>query len=493
MKFNETVMKKLVHSLTEGEGAPAFCIEDEFYSYWELAACVARIRGALRRVDEKYIGLVANDDLETYASIFALWMEGKCYVPLHPLQPLGRCLDIVGQVGMKTILDSSEETRYEGCHVVMTRTLEDGDALTDRPVECADSETAYILFTSGTTGRPKGVPITRGNVAAFMEAFEALGMEIGPDDRCLQMFDLTFDLSVQSYLIPVLAGACTYTVAPNRIKYQAVFELLDEYRLTFAMMVPSVIHYLRPYMDEIDVPEMRYSLFAGEGLPVDDTECWSRSVPCAEVWNVYGPTEDTIYCTAYRYEREEECKAVNGIMSIGRPMKDVDTLIVDVDCKVVETGERGELCLAGPQLTPGYWHDEEKNRQAFFLLDGKRYYRTGDICSVDADGDIAYYGRKDSQIKIQGFRIELSEIECVARKFFHDEAAVVALPVYDARKNCSISLAVETRDHNCGDSLMKHMKALLPTYMLPQTIHFLDRFPLNVNNKIDRKKIAQMV
>lgn len=102
-------MKKLVHSLTEGEGAPAFCIEDEFYSYWELAACVARIRGALRRVDEKYIGLVANDDLETYASIFALWMEGKCYVPLHPLQPLGRCLDIVGQVGMKTILDSSEE------------------------------------------------------------------------------------------------------------------------------------------------------------------------------------------------------------------------------------------------------------------------------------------------------------------------------------------------------------------------------------------------
>lgn len=216
-------------------------------------------------------------------------------------------------------------------------------------------------------------------------------------------------------------------------------------------------------------------------------------MPCAEVWNVYGPTEDTIYCTAYRYEREEECKAVNGIMSIGRPMKDVDTLIVDVDCKVVGTGERGELCLAGPQLTPGYWHDEEKNRQAFFLLAGKRYYRTGDICSVDADGDIAYYGRKDSQIKIQGFRIELSEIECVARKFFHDEAAVVALPVYDARKNCSISLAVETRDHDCGDNLMKHMKALLPTYMLPQTIHFLDRFPLNVNNKIDRKKIAQMV
>ena len=493
MNFNDAVINPLLNTLVQHKEKRAFCIDDKFYTYGDLAKAISKIRHALRGVAEKNIALAVNDDLETYASIFALWLEGKSYVPLHPLQPINRCLDIVSQVGMKTVLDSSAETRYEGLNVVMTRQLPFEKPVLEAPLACAEGDLAYVLFTSGSTGRPKGVRITRGNVAAFVEAFQELGITITEEDRCLQMFDLTFDVSVQSYLIPALQGACTYTVSPKQIKYQAVFSLLDEHKLTFSFMVPSVIHYLSPYLDEIHVPEMRYSLFAGEGLPVEDTERWSKCVPNAAIMNVYGPTEDTIYCTCYRYERDKTCKEVNGIMSIGRAMKGVRTMIVDDACRAVGTGEKGELCLAGAQLTPGYWGDEERNKESFFIRDGLRYYKTGDICAMDEEGDIAYYGRKDSQVKIQGFRIELSEIEYVARKFFDDRISVVALPVYDQNRNCTIHLAVENKKEGEVERLLQYLRKYLPAYMIPQEVNFIPRFPLNMNNKIDRKKIAELI
>ena len=185
------------------------------------------------------------------------------------------------------VLDSSKETRYEGVKVTMTRQLSLIDEPMAVPCTADDSELAYILFTSGSTGRPKGVPITRGNVSAFVTAFRDLGFRLTADDRCLQMFDLTFDLSVQSYLLPLLNGACVYTISFDRIKYQAVFELLDDYHLTFTMMVPSVIHYLRPYLDELHIEELRYSLFAGEGLNLDDVDSWARSVPNARACSIF--------------------------------------------------------------------------------------------------------------------------------------------------------------------------------------------------------------
>ena len=493
MGFNKIVVNALWHALYEDTSRNAFCINGTFFTYQDLAEVVSKIRSVLCDVPAKHIGLVANDDLETYASILALWFEGKCYVPLHPAQPIERCNDIIDQVGIEMVLDSSKETRYEGVKVTMTRQLSLIDEPMAAPCTADDSELAYILFTSGSTGRPKGVPITRGNVGAFVTAFRDLGFRLTADDRCLQMFDLTFDLSVQSYLLPLLNGACVYTISFDRIKYQAVFELLDDYHLTFTMMVPSVIHYLRPYLDELHIEELRYSLFAGEGLNLDDVDSWARSVPNAAIWNVYGPTECTIYCTGLQYIRGGENRNVNGIMGIGRAMKDVHTIVIDDNGRACKPDEKGELCLAGPQLTPGYWADEEKTRTAFFLHEGQRYYKTGDVCAMNATDDILYYGRKDSQIKIQGYRIELSEIEHVARKYFDERNAVVALPVYDRCQNCQIHLAVEQGKADSEVGLIDYLHRYLPHYMIPVAVHELGRFPQNASNKIDRKKIAELI
>ena len=413
------LLLQLTDTFTRNAGRNAFCIDDTFFTYQELINRIGAIRVRVRETADTHVGLVANDDIETYASIFALWMEGRSYVPLHPLQPLKRCEDIIAQVGLHTILDSSEETRYSGHNVILTRTIEpDGSAFGDAPLY-EDDHMAYILFTSGSTGHPKGVCITMGNVAAFADAFADLGLQLGTDDRCLQMFDLTFDMSVGSYLMPLLSGACVYTVKPGRIKWQAVFSLMERYRLTEAQLVPSVIHYLRPYMDEINAPEMRYCFFAGEGLPLDDVLAWQRAVPNAEIWNVYGPTENTVYSTGYRISADQTDHR-NGIVSIGQAMRNVSTLIAGPDGQPLPAGQTGELYLAGDQLTPGYWHDEAHNAAAFVTVNGRRWYRTGDLCELTSDGVIRYCGRLDSQVQVQGYRVELGEIEHVARQFFSD-------------------------------------------------------------------------
>ena len=493
MRFEELVLKPLYNVLTTKENNKAFYIDESFYTYGVLAQEVAKIREMLQPIKDTNIGLVANDDLYTYASIIALWMEGKAYVPLHPAQPLDRCKDIISQVGMSAVLDSSVETRYTDVLVLHTHEKAQQTFVLQTPKQAQEDDLAYILFTSGSTGRPKGVQISRANVGAFIESFHSLGFVANEQDRCLQMFDLTFDMSVQSYLVPLLAGACLYTVSHERIKYQAVFELLDEHRLTMASLVPSVIHYLRPYMEEINQPEMRYCFFAGEALPTDDTKEWSKCLPNAQIWNLYGPTENTIYCTAYLFKPNKVNKETNGTLSIGKPMMHTEVIMVNDEGQVLPPNTKGEMCLAGECLTKGYWNDEQKNKDSFFILNGKRFYKSGDVCAFDSEGDIEYYGRKDAQIKIQGFRIELGEIEHVARSFYNDAFAVVALPVYDEDRNCFIHLVIETASEINLVELENHFKSLLPHYMLPAKVHTFAKFPLNISNKIDRKALLQTI
>lgn len=485
------MLARLRQTMQQHADRPALCIDDQYYTYRQLAHAVGTLRHALHPLPDRHVGLVANDDLHTYAAILALWMEGKSYVPLHPLQPLARCLDIIGQVDIQTVIDTSDNTRYTEQRVIRPDRLEPQPTGWAANGPTTDDQTAYILFTSGSTGRPKGVTITLGNVAVFADSLFALGIELGPDDRCLQMFDLTFDMSVGSYLTPLLCGACVYTVHPGRIKWQEVYRLMEQYAITEAQLVPSVIHYMRPYFDEIEALSMRYVLFAGEGLPADDVAAWQHCVPRAEVWNVYGPTENTVYSTGYLIPRNNMA-AYNGIVGIGRAMRHVQVRVADAQGRPLPAGQPGELCLAGRQLTPGYWDNAEKNREAFFEADGQRWYRTGDICELQADGTLLYQGRRDSQVQIQGYRVELSEIEHVARTFYHEETGVAVVPMNNGSGDIALCLAVEGTDGQTDRPLMAHLRQYLPQYMLPTQILHLPQFPQNASNKIDRKEIQRL-
>jgi non-ribosomal peptide synthetase component F len=269
---------------------------------------------------------------------------------------------------------------------------------------------------------------------------------------------------------------------------------MEEQHLTFALMVPSILHYLRPYLDEIDLPAMRYSLFCGEALPLDVTKEWQKCLPNAAIYNVYGPTEDTIFCTHYLYSNSNNHKSRNGILSIGKAMDNTYTIIIDENNHILPAGESGQLCLGGVQLTPGYWYNDEKNQEAFFKLmynnQEERFYKTGDLCLCDEDGDILYLGRMDYQTKIQGFRVELSEIEFHVKSFLVKHNAV-AVALIDGIGNTEIGLIIESKSFST-EPLMEFMKSQMPPYMIPRKIVFTDVFPLNTNGKTDRKKLEQL-
>ncbi|WP_103068563.1 amino acid adenylation domain-containing protein [Aquimarina sediminis] len=483
-------------SIEENYTNNAFCFSNTHYSYKDFAQVISDIRKAIRssvKDDEINIGLIANDDIQTYASIIALWMEGKAYIPLHPDFPVGRNKMVIDQAEVKTVLDSSETEIFTECNTILTKQCNSSE-INLTPVEVTDDDLGYIFFTSGTTGTPKGVPITFGNLSGFMDAFWELDYPITSEDRCLQMFELTFDLSVVSYLAPILKGACIYTIPKEEIKYSYIFELMEDYELTFALMVPSILHYLRPYFDEIDCPAMKYSLFCGEALPLDVTEEWSTCIPNATIANVYGPTECTIFCTDYTFKRGKYNKTHNGVLTIGKDMKNTTTIIVDEDNNEVKEGENGELCLSGSQLTPGYWKNEEKNKETFFYKEYKgkniRFYRTGDLCTVDKDGDILYLGRVDFQAKIQGFRVELSEIEFHAKAAL-DKINVAAIAFINSIHNTEIGLVIESEEFETKE-LLDELKNSLPQYMIPSQIKFMNAFPLNTNGKTDRKKLKEL-
>lgn len=484
--FSDNIFNPLLNSINNFKDSNAFCISEVYYSYSDFAKQISKIRNTISKENflGKNVGLVANDDIETYATIVALWLEGLAYVPLHPNQPIERGLEIISQADIEIVLDSSDIPLFQTVKFIQSRLILECE-INLTPKSILDSELAYILFTSGSTGKPKGVPITRANLSAFVKSFWDIGYIMENDDKCLQPFDLTFDLSVSSYLLPILKGACVYSVPHDQIKYNYIAYLLDEYSLTFALMVPSTIKYLKPYFNELLLPALKYSLFCGEALPLDLLEEWSKCVPNAIIDNVYGPTEDTIFCSIYRYDKNSENKAYNGVISIGKTMTSGSIIVVDEDNNEVKHNEQGELCLSGNQLTPGYWNNPEKNKEVFFVnAKGQRYYRTGDICFMDIEGDFMYCGRKDTQVKIQGYRIELGEIEYHSRNFLLGKNAV-AISYENSIGNTEIALFIECEE-STNDLLIEYLKGIIPSYMIPSKLINISEFPLNQNGKIDK-------
>lgn len=488
MTFSDSVLLPFLNSVEKYGERNAFCIDHQYYSYNSFAKLIAAIRRVLSgEKGNDSIGLVPNNNIGTYAAIFALWLEGKHYVPLHPEWPIDRCEDIISQVGIQTILDSSDSSRFNK-HIINTLQLEPLDDKIDTITECKDNSIAYILFTSGSTGKPKGVPIRRENVSAFVNAMWDSGFRITEEDRCLQCFELTFDMSVFSYIMPLLKGACVYTVPNNVIKYGYIYELLEDYQLTVLTMAPATITYLRPYFSEISAPSVRFSLFAGEGLKEDVTSEWANCIPNARIFNYYGPTEDTVFCTYYEYRRNGGNKTHNGILSIGKSMSSGDVNILDDNGHEVKPGELGELVLHGRQLFDGYWKDEEKTKEAFMIAaNGVKYYKSGDLCYFDDEGDIMYSGRKDHQVKIQGFRVELSEIEFHAHEILNG-TNVVCIAFENSDKLTEIAMFIESTPFDTAD-LIEKMRAKMPPYMIPTEILFESKFPLNISGKIDRKAL----
>lgn len=478
----------------------AFCINDTFYTYEELMLHATAIQQQILQKGGSNTGKVAlltSEKIEDYASILACWFLGYAYVPVNPLMPAERISKIIEDAEIDCVLtatDNAEDKFHElklgtTVNAIITNNTITGStaALQFNLPDLQD--VAYILFTSGSTGVPKGVPITHANIEAFIDSYNALGIPTDEHDRYLQMFELTFDVSVASYLMPLLTGACVYPVSSKGIKYLNVIKILKKHKVTIATIVPSIIKYLKPYFDEITLPCIKCCILTAEAINEKLAFEWMKVIPAAAVYNLYGPTEATIWCTGYLLPGvEEHSKSHNDIIAIGQPFKNVATLIVNTDLSEVPLREKGELLLCSTQLTSGYVNNTERNTESFVEINGDRYYKTGDICYLDEQGDIYYCGRKDDQVKVQGFRIELGEVDMLVKKHM-PEFSTVVIKYEDQNNITQIGLIVEGGK---DEGLLSRLREFLPYYMVPQKVVYVDVLPQNSSNKIDKVKLKAL-
>jgi len=459
----------------------ALYINDRYYSYTELMKIADHIYEMIPQ-DKVYkrIGIYCNDDINTYASILAISLYGAGYVPLNNRFPVSKNRSVVEKSDLSLILSSVENEELiaiKGNAKILNTSFVLSDlndlSSTIKKYKKVEQPYAYILFTSGSTGEPKGVAVSDENLKTLFEYFYGnYGFTEG--DRFLQASELTFDFSVLSFFMPLHFGACSFVVPDSGIKFVKIIQMLKEFEITVFSIVPSILRYLEKYLEEIQLPKLRLSFFSGDALYLDLASKWSRVVPNGKIFNCYGTTESAVVCTSYLFDKNTSAiDSVNGIVPLGKPFSTMQILILD------ENGmpaEKGELCLSGNQVISSYLNGADDSR--FFIREGRKYYKPGDIVSFNEKGDLIFLGRKDTQVKINGFRVELVEIEFAIEKILN--AKCVVLCIRDDKQLNTLIAFIEQKYIN-EELLRMQLADSLPEYMIPQKFIAIDKFDLSIN------------
>lgn len=493
------------------EAAPdviALRIGQREWSYTELHATALRLAEAVLSgsdVRPRAVGVLAARSIECYAGILAAVYAGAAVVPLSPSFPTERTVAMARAAGTRAVI-----VDQQAAHVLpaLAEALPDLTAIrmdpqlslptgvgapvvprtatSAMPARVASDDIAYVLFTSGSTGRPKGVPVTHGNMDHFLR-FNVDKYGLSPTDSCSQTFDCTFDLAMFDLFVTWASGATLVSTPPQA--FMMLPEFVERNRLTVWFSVPSAISLVRGRggLTAGAFQDLRWSLFCGEALTMADAQDWQTAAPASVVENLYGPTELTIACSAYRWNpRTSPGSCVDGLVPIGSLYPGLTGTLVDASGEI--GCQEGELCVSGPQTFPGYL-DRDDDRGRFLQVGSTRWYRTGDLVRRNPGGEYVYVGRVDHQIKIRGYRVELAELEWHIRSVRGVSAAVV-VPVSSAWGHRLFAWY-------CGglgiEQLIRaKLQERVPSFMVPHWIRHSSQLPLNPNRKIDRKALTAM-
>ena len=515
-----------IQSCKEFPERPAIDVGREV-TYWDLAErakrIAASIQAGLASPEVLLTAVFAYRSETAYAGVLGALMAGHGYVPLNRTFPLDRTrLMLERSMCRSIVVDAGSEPQLEqllaGFETSLLLLCPDRSDVAElaakfprhrilgandlcraeqwREPNVASNLIAYLLFTSGSTGQPKGVMVSHANVLHYVD-YVTKRYSFTSDDRMSQTFDLTFDLSVHDMYVAWHNGACVCCPTQKQLIKPGAF--VNDARLTVWFSVPSTAVFMRrlgglkPGM----YPQLRLSLFCGEALPAEIIRQWRLAAPNSVIENIYGPTELTIACTAYRWDdTNSPAECDQGLVPIGEPFDDMDALIVNEELHEVEPGAAGELLMTGPQLCLGYWHDEEKTRRAFVAVPGKAgayYYKTGDRVRCRGAGrPLVYLGRLDSQIKVLGHRVELGEVESAVRDTSGLDGVVALGWPMTASGADAIEVFLQTEEFNTK-KLLEALRARFPLYMVPRSIRLLRQFPLNANGKYDRKALQMIL
>ncbi len=482
---------------------PALWLDGRTVSYAELFSDAADLAGKISQTTERgdRIGLLAQRSYPAYVGILASALSARPYVPINMKFPFERQVSIAA-IAKCALLITDHYSKARGPELVQAigpslseiavpeRATGGRANFQEKHLSGKGAETAYVMFTSGTTGTPKGVAVRRENLTAYLSAIEKIA-PIAPETRCTQLFDLSFDLSVHDVFQTWVSGGCLFIASNEEMLDPVGFAKRHALQAWFS--VPSVVAMARRFrrLQPDILPEMQVSLFCGEPLPVSIADDWAKAAPNSRIWNLYGPTEATIAITAQEYKAAATAEDRPATVSLGTAFHDSAAVVVD---EAGRPAVLGELWLGGAQISSGYINNEDENRAKFVnrTLEGypyERWYRTGDLVRHDDRHGLVFQGRMDGQAKIQGYRVELLEIEEVLRRVSGSaEVAAVLWPVSDtgaAEGVVGFVCAPERRDRE----IVELCRAHLPVYASPKKVMVIDTLPLNANGKVDRNAL----
>jgi amino acid adenylation domain-containing protein len=496
-KTGGSLHSRFLRGLARSPRGVAVRVGPESITYEEAHQRALQWAGALARTRPRAVGVLAAKGVTAYTGILAALYAGAAAVPLRPDFPVARTRQMLAASGATALVADSDGAavldRLLADRTDITvlapdggwpTTIADGpESVLDQPAAVSSRDPAYILFTSGSTGRPKGVVITHGATEHYFRLLDAR-YDFTADDVFSQTFDLNFDCALLDMFSAWGAGAELLAVPPYA--YRELPAFLGEHRVTVWFSTPSVIALIRRTgaLGAGTMPGLRWSLFAGEALQCRDAADWQRAAPASALENLYGPTELTITITAHRWSPERSPRlAVNGVVPIGALHDGHDHMLLDRDGQPAD--DEGELCVAGPQLSPGYLDPADAHGR-FEERAGRLWYRTGDRVRR-AGGEFVYLGRVDSQVQVQGWRLELAEVEHALRTHAPvRDAVAVGLPAHGTTE----LVVFYTGSPVPSVEFARRLRQVLPEGVIPRHYHQLDEFPLNSNRKIDRARLA---
>jgi amino acid adenylation domain-containing protein len=414
---------------------------------------------------------VARKEAASYAAVLGILKAGGAYVPLPADGPVLRWHQMLAKAEVGFVLGQLDVAHDLIC--IPFPEFPDGDLPAWVPQ--AQREEAYVLFTSGSTGGPKGVSVSRANVASYLKHL-LTWCTFTEEDRFTQFFALTFDLSVHDLFVCWGAGACLCVPGEDAALRAASFA--RDANITVWFSVPSVAALMQRMrsLSPHALPTLRYAFFCGEALSTALASAFAQAAPHAHLFNLYGPTEATIAITAYAWDRN--APGNTPVVPIGKPFPGHRVRL-----------EEGELLVAGPQISTGYVNDAAATERSFVQLpDGdERWYRTGDRASMDELGDLHFQGRIDDQVKVLGHRVEPAEVDHVLRPMLNggSSATVPVRSAHATRLVTFVDVPVEVR------TLMELCRTSLPAHMVPERIIVLPELPLTAHGKVDRKQLIE--
>ena len=468
-------------------------------TYREMDEASYRVARALRDQfgvqTNAFVGLYAHRSADIVVAMLGILRSGAAFVPIDPAFPEARVKNILSQINSPMIVSSRDiyrNTGFSESRVLMIDDLPAISAPLDAGasralVAAGEEDVAYVIFTSGTTGQPKGVVVPNRAVAAFLNGMiENPGME--KHDRLLANASISFDMFIYEIFLPLAVGAevviATQDVAGDGDK---LVRAIQDFNITTMIATPSTWRLIVSAGWGGD-PKFK-TVCGGEAFPRD-----LANILCersGSVWNIYGPTETAVICMVERVGAGDEA------VMLGRPTPGTELIIVDPSGVPVKAGDGGELLIGGPQVTLGYLNDPELTKDKFIMNRignaemAPVLYRSGDVVRQRGDGNYEYHGRIDHQVKVRGFRIELSEIEAVISRW--SEIKFNHVTVREDRpgdKRIVAYVITRPESHRLSlSALYGYLREFLPDYMVPHHVMVVLEFPMNVNGKIDGSRL----